>query len=148
MAILPPEFADLVVSTTPAFKPGTMMLQMAGVYTLASAAHSFYPLIKAKIETPDKAQRVVNWLLSDTVPTSSFGWHQLDMRHGGLPAEVADLVEHEIGIHQGHKAYLCHLDAAKEYYMQCVAAGKRPSIEVSEEFTKHFGERVFVVVKA
>ena len=149
MAIVPPEFADLVAtSSSPAFRPGTLMLQLVGVYTLASAAQSFYPVIKSKIETPDKSQRVINWLLSDTVPTSSFGWHHLDMRNGGLPSEVADLVEHEIGIYQGHKAYLCHLEAAKDHYMHCVNAGTRPAIELSEEFTKHFGERVFVVVKA
>jgi hypothetical protein len=148
MAIVPPEFADLVTTSAPAFRPGTMMLQLVGLYTVASAAHSFYPVIKSKIETPDKGQRVINWLLSDTVPTSSFSWHHLDMRKGGLPAEVADLVEHEIGIYQGHKAYLCHLEAAKEHYMQCVNSGTRPAIELSEEFTKHFGERVFVVVKA
>ena len=49
---------------------------------------------------------------------------------------------HEIGIYNGHKAYLCHVDAAIDAYVQSVQGGKRPANEVSNEFTEHFGEKV------
>lgn len=149
MAIIPPEFADLMAPAQPAFKPGTIMLELTGLYCIVSGSMSFLPLIKNRIQTPDPSERVRNYLLGDTVPASSFGWHNIDLRHS-LPNKVEDLGTngHEIGIYNGHKAYLCHVDAAIDAYVQSVQGGKRPAIEVSNEFTEHFGEKVFIVIKA
>ena len=144
VATPPPGFEGMV---PPGFeKPhfGDYMMNAAGMYVLVQLFLSFAPVIKERVATPDRHQRVVNYLSSEAVPLSDFTWHHLDMRNP-LPNTVEALVEHPIGVHNGRQAFLCHAEAASKFYEEQVTSGVLPAIEVSKDFSDFYnGERVYV----
>jgi hypothetical protein len=141
-AALPAEFAQLGLSSAPAIpRFGDALMNIAGTSVLFSAAHSFAPVLKRKIETPDATERVRRYLRED-VAASRFGWLQADLRTALPPLE--QLTQHPIGLHEGRRVYLCHLDGATAHYQAQVTRGVQPRIEVSDDFTEHYGERVYL----
>ena len=76
----------------------------------------------------------------------SFPPVQVDLRTP-LPS-FEELTEHPIGVAAGKRAYLCHQEAAVAYYTHQVTQGELPTVEVSKEFSKHYGgERVYICYK-
>ena len=166
-----PEGFESLMAVPEKPKLGSMLMEMAGTYIIVSGALTFLPVLKARIKEPDATTRVINYLEKD-VPESKFGWHQvrfgehpflvaffslLTMRLPHSPAQVdlrtplpsfEELTEHPIGVAAGKRAYLCHQEAAVAYYTHQVTQGELPTVEVSKEFSKHYGgERVYICYK-
>lgn len=138
--------ADLFTSAPAGHhKFSDMMMMATGVYIMISGASSFIPRIASKLmgtEAQDAAARLSKWLAQ--CPESSFGWHMADLRTPLPSLEV--LGRHPIGYMSGRKVYLCDEQATLEFLS--VRKGEAPilpTIEVSPDFTKHYGTRVYIV---
>ena len=133
-----PEFADLA-RAAPAehhARFSDIMMQAVGTYILISGGSTFWPRIKAKItgiEPQVSEEAIMKYL--DSLPTSTFAWHNADLRNP-LPDDVSALdTPHRIGVHNGRKAFLYSRSAAIHF----------AKAELSEIFTEHFkGEKVYI----
>ena len=100
------------------------------------AAHPSTPLRFFKGRNPKvhaSEEAIMKYL--DSLPTSTFGWHNVDLRNP-LPDDVSALdTPHPIGVHNGRKAFLCSRSAAIHF----------AKAELSEIFTEHYkGEKVYI----
>ena len=135
--VLPPEFAELAQPPQAEHHArfSDTLMNAVGVYIIISGGSTFWPRIKAKFtgEDPVVSEEAINKYLN-SLPISSFGWHQADLSTP-LPVHVSELTApHPIGVHQGRKAFLCSRESALTF----------ADVEVSEVFTKHYGEEVFI----
>ena len=100
-----------------------------------SAASTFGPRIKARITgvQPTLSKQTIKRYL-DAAPVSTFGWHHADLRVPLPPLDELHAQEHPIGVRDGLKVYLCTAEAAVHYH----------KVELSNEFSKHYGTAVYV----
>lgn len=71
---------------------------------------------------------------------SSFGWHSLDVRTGGLPplTKLQKAGEHLVGVRDGKRVYLCTARKAVTYGL----------VERSRAFSEHYGACVYICQEA
>jgi hypothetical protein len=134
---LPADFQDLMPERH-GHRFSDVMMMATGSYVLLSGACTFLPRVTSILTGKnDPAHRIASFL--DSVPESKFGWLQADLR-SPLP-EIDGLDSFPIGVHAGRKVYLCNTDAAIDF----VTNAQKGHVELSPDFTKHYGERVFVI---
>lgn len=133
-SVLPPEFQNLMDTheTHPPFSH--YLMNAVGTYIIISGACQFVPRILAKITgvEPTTSEAAIAKYLN-AAPISSFGWHNADLRVP-LPASVQELHEHPIGVRDGKRVYLCSAQAAINHHI----------VELSQDFTEHYGEKVYI----
>lgn len=133
-AQLPPEFAELVQPPPPKFSH--YLMNAVGLYTIFTAVTTFGPRI-AKIARGIDPDALSSSLLAGA-PTSNFGWVLAEIRDPLPP--LPELTEVRIGHRDEHEIFLCSED-----HLLSAAASKRFSrVEVSKDFTDHYGQRVYV----
>jgi len=134
-ASMPREMAEFAVAPQPKFSH--TFLTAIGAYTVLSGACTFLPIIQDRLAgSPRGISKMKTYLSS--LPESSFGWLTADLRNPLPPLE--DLDEFPIGLRDGRRVYLCRIQPDDAHYHGLRYA----SIEVSKDFTEHYGERVYI----
>jgi len=137
---LPPEFAEFARPHDVQHKWtfSRYLVTCAAAYTVGFGGSSLFHMVRAKLRPDEEAIPVNANLLRAKLtcaPVSKFGWLQRDVRLP-LPKSYAELYEAPIGARDGKTVFLCTADAALKY--------EAHEVELSKEFTEHYGESVFI----
>jgi len=128
---LPPGFEGFAPQSSE-HKFSHYFMLATGSYILGGALQMiFMSILRATGLAPSLSSRDIAAYLADA-PQSTFGWLQADLRTPLPPLE--ELQVHPIGLRDGKQVFLCTAAEAIKYR----------AVEVSRDFSEHYGQSVYI----